>query len=187
MERPELSKSLVRDLLDYNPITGHLRWRTRDRKWFSSDRAWRTFNTRFANKPALTSTNTSGYFQGPFLGKHELAHRLIWVWMTGDIPDEIDHKDGVRTNNKWVNLRNVCRSTNAKNHARQRNSTTGFTGVGFSEEHQKYRARITFEGKRHHLGLFTTPKEAAKAYDLAKRSFGFHDNHGRSPSGKSAT
>jgi hypothetical protein len=57
----ELTQAIVRELLDYSPETGALLWCERDRRWFGSDRIWKTWNARFAGQPAGTLSGDYGY------------------------------------------------------------------------------------------------------------------------------
>lgn len=52
----------------------------------------------------------------------------------------------------------------------RKNNTTGFTGVSYEKDTNKYRAIINdFEtGKAIHLGRFSTPEEASQAYQTAR-------------------
>ena len=43
-------------------------------------------------------------------------------------------------------------------------------GVYFNKPSGKFKAQLAINGKRKHLGLFTTPEEAFFAYKLAKES-----------------
>jgi hypothetical protein len=64
-----LTQTVVRELLAYDPATGTLTWKRRDRRWFSSDRIWRSWNTKHAGKIAFTARDTSGYLTGRIFGK----------------------------------------------------------------------------------------------------------------------
>jgi len=83
-------------------------------------------------------------------------HRLI---LGSRVGEEVDHKDGDGLNNQRSNLRSCTCSQNAANSVR--NSKTGYRGVC------KYwnKWRVIIGGI--HLGLYDTPKEAAKAYNEA--------------------
>jgi hypothetical protein len=97
--------------------------------------------------------------------KPYMAHRLAWLYVTGEWPvGNLDHKDGNGHNNAWDNLRLATDSQNASNRKVFKNNTTGYKGVYFIMEN-KYRALITYENKRHHLGYFKTAEMASKAYN----------------------
>jgi hypothetical protein len=55
------TKALVREFLDYDPPTGVLRWKQRQRKWFSSKRACSIWNALYAGKVA-GSVALNGYW-----------------------------------------------------------------------------------------------------------------------------
>jgi len=100
-----------------------------------------------------------------------LMHRLI----VGAKPDQdFDHRDGNGLNNRRCNLRPATVSQNLGNMRRVRSdNTSGFKGVTFSRQRNRWHARIQVDGKRMHLGFFSTKESAAKAYDeAAKRLFG---------------
>lgn len=85
--------------------------------------------------------------------------------MTGDMPDAIDHIDGVPLNNAWTNLRPATVSENMRNKRKSRSGLKGVERVtGYDN---KFSARIKFEGKRHYLGIFGTEREAHEAYKAA--------------------
>lgn len=97
------------------------------------------------------------------------AHRLAWLHVTGEWPSgEVDHINGRRDDNRWLNLRVVTRMENAHNQRRAhaRNKSGGFLGVVASRG--KWRARIRAEGRDIGLGTFNTPEEAHEAYLHAK-------------------
>ena len=114
------------------------------------------------------SAHHSGYLSIYVLGRSYQAHRLAWFWMTGRWPSEVDHRNGIKSDNKWANLREVDRSANNQNKRRaQRNNRTGLLGVG--KDRGGYRARIWLGGKNKHLGTFASADAAHSAYLRAKR------------------
>jgi hypothetical protein len=143
----------VRELLDYDPASGVLRWRI-DRK-----------RTKAGDKAGFRAV--SGHFQIGIDGKTYFAHQIIWLWMTGRATEaEIDHIDGNGGNNCWCNLREADRSQNCSN---SRVKVQGVLGVrGVSIERGKYRARIMKDRKSVALGYFDTPEEASAAYRRAQ-------------------
>lgn len=97
-------------------------------------------------------------------GKKYFAHRLAFLWMTGEIPPLVDHHDGNPANNRWENLREATHSQNEMNKARKRLNTSGYKGVSFSKRFQKWRASCSIEGKRRNLGWFDSAEQAYVAY-----------------------
>lgn len=164
--KPRASVERLRQLLDYNPETGVLIWRERDRN--------------------LTGLRAGGidpghkYRRVRIDGRLELAHRVALAMVTGEWPEgEVDHINGERDDNRLSNLRIVSRGGNLKNKRRYRVNRSGVAGVYWHGQHQKWCASICSDGKRRHLGLFRTVAEAAKARAAAEAEMGFHKNHGR--------
>ncbi len=95
-----------------------------------------------------------------------LAHRVAWLLMTGSDPvEEIDHINGVKTDNRWENLRPANRSQNAMNQRVRSSSKSGFKGVSWHSRVGKWRACIKAGGKHVHIGYFDNREEAAIAYN----------------------
>lgn len=99
------------------------------------------------------------------------AHRLAWLWMTGQDPGEmeIDHKDGNTQNNIFSNLRLATRLDNSKNTRVFSTNKTGFRGVSYDKIRGKYVAEIISDRVKHRLGRFDTAEEAASAYSEASK------------------
>lgn len=132
--------------------------------------------------PAYTiAGTTSSYFGYVAISVDQVqfkAHRLAFLFMTGELPDEgmeVDHIDGDRKNNRWENLRLVTRGENARNCARRSDNRSGSVGVGFHKGRGQWRARLA----KKHLGWFLTKEEAIEAREAAEEGAeGFTDRHG---------
>lgn len=111
-------------------------------------------------------------------GKNYLIYRIIWLMYYGEpIPNEIDHKDGDRFNNRIDNLRAATHTQNLNNVKKYRNNTTGIKGVYM--QNGRYKAAIGFNNKLIHLGYFDTLEEAIKArQDATIKLHGKFGNHG---------
>jgi hypothetical protein len=102
-------------------------------------------------------------------GRFYYAHRLAFLYMTGEWPpNEVDHLNGIRDDNRWANLRLATVSLNRQNQRRpRRDNTTGYLGVMVNGA--GFAARIMVDGKKFNLGTFKTPQEAHEVYLTAKR------------------
>ena len=87
-----------------------------------------------------------------------------------DAPDGffVDHIDGDGLNNRRENLRMATHFENARNQKKPKNNTSGFKGVT-KAKHNKWMARINYNGRSVFLGLYTTAEEAHFAYSEASR------------------
>lgn len=112
-----------------------------------------------------------GYVEIGVDGRYYGVHRLAWLYMTGHWPaGQIDHINGIKTDNRACNLRDVTKSVNIQNarHARTNNSI-GILGVCWHKAAKSWAAQIQVKGKKLHLGVYKTPHEAHEAYLAAKR------------------
>ena len=103
-----------------------------------------------------------------------LAHRVAWLYMTQKWPQEqIDHKDCSPENNRWNNLRIANNSLNQANRHISDATKSGFKGVSWIKEKQRWRAEVKKDGRKIHLGYFDSPVDAHEAYcDAALKLFG---------------
>lgn len=164
--RSKLTAEVVRELLHYDPDTGLFIWKERARRWFPHEDRWNAWNSTFAGKPALTAI--AGYCAGQILGVPVRAHRVAYLYMAGGWPRaDVDHVNGVRTDNRWDNLREASRSQNCANTRIHRDNKSGFKGVVWSEPRQKWQARICVDGRTICLGRFNTLPEAREVYAVA--------------------
>jgi hypothetical protein len=166
---------IVREFLDYDPYRGTLVWKPRDRKWFKSDRDCNAWNTLYSEEHFGTPSGDRSCIVGDVLGESYLAHRLIWLWMTGAWPDnQIDHINRNPSDNRWHNLRDVNASGNRRNQTKRkvRHSNTGITGINIKDG--KYRAYILTK----HLGTFSNLQDAISARKAAEKEYNFSEGHG---------
>lgn len=165
---PLPSQDELRRVFKYDPMTGELFWRVRPHPR-SVARAGDPIKTRAKD----------GYTQVMYRKKTYRVHRLIWKMAFGVEPDEIDHKNGDRADNRIENLRATTRSGNSQNRRILRNNTVGFKGVVFVSRLNRFKARIDVGGKRKSLGTYPTAAEAHAAYvAAAKMAYGEFANDG---------
>lgn len=157
----KLNADHLRHLLNYNPETGDFRW---NRKAMS----------RRPGSDVAGAVTTGGYIQIQIDGCIYKAHRLAWLFMTGEWPElEIDHINGVPGDNRWNNLRHVDSSINKENRSVARSdNASGLLGAHFHKKHG-WRSSIRVRGKVIHLGYFASADEASSAYLQKKREL--HD------------
>lgn len=118
------------------------------------------------------NNNSGGYLQIRYNSMRFLAHRLAWMYVTGEWPVRvIDHINGNREDNRFKNLRDVSQQTNSENlRLPQGRTTSRLLGVHIQRRKTvRYLAQIVTSGKLKHLGSFDTPEEAHAAYIEAKR------------------
>lgn len=161
------TQSQLRELLRYNPGTGEFYWR-KSRK-----------NNSIPAGSAAGSLDGRGYVQIHINGKRWKAHRLAWVYMSGEQPvGEIDHIDGNRANNIWSNLRPASHKQNGENIKLRADNTSGFRGVCFDKRRGRWMSKVEHHKKQYNLGYFDTAELAARAA-RAKRAELFTHDHGR--------
>ena len=158
--------------LIYEPWTGDLYWK------FNTNKKG-NFNVKLAGKKALHSNHTEGYKCGRFNGKHCLAHRIIWLMMTGECPKEIDHIDGNRSNNKWNNLRDGSRLQNTRNRVMSSNNTTTHNGIHYDSRVNGYRAEIYDNGTRYRKRFKKLKDAIAWRKEMEHKIGGYTERHGK--------
>ena len=167
-------------LLRYDAELGTLYWREKSAEQFGSESLCRGWNTQYANKEALACIGPGGYKAGSIYGKRFSAHRVVWAMHYGCWPNlDLDHINGVRSDNRISNLREVSKSVNQKNLAKRKDNTSGYTGVTWHKKNNKWVAHIKLNGVRKHLGSFINVEEAIIARSAAEKEYGFSDRHGK--------
>lgn len=150
-----ITQEKLKELLYYDPETGIWTW--------------------LISKPGVKKGSIAGcldIFWGYFVirvnKKQYLAHRLVWLYMTGEFPKlNIDHKNGNKSDNSWSNLREATNQQNEANKPIGAKNTSGHKGAFWHKRHKKWLSQIKVGGKNIHLGTFKTKEEAALAYNEA--------------------
>lgn len=147
----------LRSLFSYEPETGIV---TRRRHAGTTARAGQV----------VGSLSGNGYLIVGIARRRLPLHRVIWALVHGSWPsDQIDHINGVKTDNRFCNLRAADRAQNSQNIAIRTDNTSGHIGVSFFRRRQMWQAYINVRGKRENLGYFDTAEAAASAYLVAKQ------------------
>ncbi|HVM93474.1 MAG TPA: HNH endonuclease [Terriglobales bacterium] len=153
-----LTLERLKELMHYDPETGLFH------------RLVKTSNNANMDAPAGV-LDSHGYLECSIDGKRYRLHRLAVFYMTGVWPEnDVDHRNTIRTDNRFENLRDVTRVVNMQNKRRpSSNNKTGFVGVYLHKQLGRFTAQIRANGKNTHLGMFDTPEQAHAAYLDAKR------------------
>lgn len=175
---------VLHQLLSYDAETGRLRWKWRDTSWFepsatrSAEHIAALWNARYAGTPALDGIDGNGYRHGHLSGRIVKAHRIIFKMLHGYEPEQIDHENGDRSDNRQANLVAATNATNTKNAKRRADNTSGVVGVTWYP-HERVTGKWLAKIKGKHLGMFDQFDEAVAARKAAEIEYGFHRNHGR--------
>lgn len=158
MAAADLTVARVRELVHYEPETGVLRWASKPNRRIR------------VGSPA--GSLAFGYVVINIDGETYRAHRLAFLFMTGRFPTmDVDHINGNRADNRWVNLREASRELNMQNlRSTFRNkSSDAPLGVTWDKSRGKWKAAIAVNGRLKNLGRFESQSEAGAVYLAAKR------------------
>lgn len=164
---PPLTVERLRWALDYDPYSGEFRW-----TGVLKGRGY-TFAKTGAGVLA-GAPDGNGYRLIGVDGKLYRAHRLAWLYMTGQWPTRhVDHEDRDTSNDRWGNLRLASASQNGGNSTTKKNNKSGFKGVHRRPRDGRWVAQISCRRQNYWLGAFDTPEEAHAAYVAeAQKYFG---------------
>jgi hypothetical protein len=115
-----------------------------------------------------------GYIYLTVKNKDYRLHRLIWMYLHNCWPtDMIDHINGIKTDNRLCNLRQVTAKQNAENRNKI-NAISGLKGV-VPAHNGRWKSQIGHKGKVIYLGTYDTKEEAHDIY--LKASLVFHTHN----------
>ena len=157
----------LREYLDYDPITGDVWWKKRP-----------CVRGGKAGVGDICDTiNREGYKKLAFRYKTYLVHRVIFYLHYGYVPDYLDHKNCIKTDNRVENLRPALQSENCQNIAATKKNTSGFKGVSWHPHVNMWSVRISQNKKRYSIGYFKDKLMAARAYN--KKALELHGEFAR--------
>jgi hypothetical protein len=151
-----LTQEYLKSILRYDPETGLFTWAKKI-----------PHSKSIAQAGGLCSQK---YWRIKINKRSYKAHRLAWLYVYGAMPDgQIDHINGIRSDNRMVNLRQAQASDNALNRTLVAKSTSGMLGVTYRKTSHTYVARLQVNGKRITIGYYDCPQKALQAY-LSKKA-----------------
>lgn len=158
-----LNQKTLKKYLDYDPETGIFKWKIAN-------------SHRIKVGDVAKSPRSDGYIQIKLFNKPYLAHRLAWLYVNGEFPkDHMDHINGVRVDNRIVNLRAVTQAENNKNKSMRKDNTSGVMGVCWHKPGQRWQVYV----QKTYYGTFKSKSDAVTRAEEAYKELGFHKNHGR--------
>jgi hypothetical protein len=161
----KLTQGRLKEVMSYEPNTGVFLWLID-----------RTNGVKAGD--IVGCIESKGYKVTSIDGEAHKLHRLAFFYMTGEMPFlDVDHINGITSDNRWGNLRLVSVSENGKNRRLDKRSTSGISGV--YHHRSGWVARINSNGVRHRIGVYRDFFEACCARKSAELKLSYHPNHGR--------
>lgn len=174
-----ISAERLRELLTYDPETGRIHRKRRPESDFPNFLQFRAWNAKNAGNEIFLAVGQNGYLKGTVMDKTMMAHRVAWALHYGGWPpEEIDHINGDRCDNRIENLRSVTRQENAKNLKYIKPGPSGVNGVRYRKGNGGWVAEIRSDGKKIHIGSFRCKTAAVIARKQAEKKYGYHELHG---------
>lgn len=151
-----ISQGRLNELFNYDPSTGVLTRKVSRRRWKAGS--------------VVGTKDKIGYII--ICADYQVlrAHRAIFMMVHGYVPDEIDHINGNKSDNRMANLRPATHAMNQQNRmSAAKNSKSGILGVKLVAKSGRWLASIRYNGKTVHIGSFADSAEAHNAYLETKR------------------
>jgi hypothetical protein len=165
MKSREITQDELLQILSYAPDSGEFTWRKR-------------MGVRGIVGSNAGCMTDRGYLRIMINSVNFQAHRLAYLYMTGDWPCEIDHINHNRMDNRWRNLRNTSSAGNSRNKTIYKNNKSGRVGVHWVKRTNRFDAKIKIAGRSLHLPCNGSLFDGACVRIAAENRYGFHKNHG---------
>lgn len=162
----DVTQEELKRRLNYDPETGIFRWADVQRGY---------------SKGSIAGSPEKKGYIGIKVGKRTYkAHRLAWLYMTGEWPEQfLDHINGIKGDNRWSNLRQANGSENQFNHRVRSDNTSGIKGVSWSKRRRAWVCSVAIKGKSKYLGQARSLEEARiKVMNGRVMMHGEFANHG---------
>lgn len=136
-----ITQERLKHLVRYNPETG----------------VFTALKSRGVNVKCgdVLGTLNKGYLRFAIDGKNYPAHRLAFLYVYGVSPKEIDHINGIKNDNRIINLRKCTRSQNTGNTGLRSTNTSGERGVYWDKSREKWYVQVCINGNKKQFGRFT--------------------------------
>lgn len=171
-----ITQERLKELISYDPHSGLITQRPRTEVDIPRLSRLKSWNTRYAGKVCSCISKSNGYIVVRFSGSLHLAHRLAFLYVYGFIPEQVDHINGNKTDNRIANLRASSPSHNSTNLKILKNNTSGYHGV--YKNKSSYYVQIWKSGKCISGGSFKNIGDAIKKRKKMERELGFTSEHG---------
>ncbi len=155
---------------EYNPETGYFT--------FKSSRGGKRKGSK-----ANSVMSYCGYIRITVGNVRYLAHRMAWLYVTGKLPvDQLDHINGNRQDNRFVNFREVTDQQNKFNKLKICTNTSGVKNVHWCKKTKTWNVTMMRSKKSMYFGSFSTIEEAkVVAEAVRERLYGEFANHSSLP------
>ena len=147
------SQEELKSLIHYDPETGaitHLQSRGKARR----------------GEPA-GSVNKVGYLEVRLLNRIMSGQRIAWLYMTGSLPEQpvsVDHVNGDRADNRWLNLRLATYEQQSWNAPAHHHNQSGLKGAWPCKSTGRWVSMLQCGKRRLWLGRFDTAEQAHEAW-----------------------
>jgi len=159
-----LTQQRLKEVLNYDAESGVFTWAVGRKK---------------AAKGAIAGGfSDRGYLTICIDGVKHRSHRLAWLYVHGFYPDQIDHENHIRHDNRLINLKASNSYENSRNKSKPSDNKSGVVGVSLSNRIGKEKTRWEVRACGKFLGYFDNFFEAVCKRKSAELQFGFHPNHG---------
>jgi hypothetical protein len=173
-----ITQEQLKQLVVYEQSTGVFTWKPRPENLFKTIKSFKNWNRRYAGEQAGGVKIDSGYVIVSLFKKPYRAHRLAWLYVHGVMPtNQIDHINGVRHDNRLVNLRDTKQGENQKNRRLSPKNKTGHHGI-WKHQNGRFRVKAWDKNVQYHLGYYESFEEAVAARKRFEAEHGYHPNHG---------
>jgi len=160
----KITQEKLKELFIYNKKTGLFTRRVSTGR-HDCHKAGEIAGTKLTHRYVVISIGTQRY----------MAHRLAWLYVYGIWPaGDLDHINQDKYDNRITNLREATRKQNMQNVTRHKHNTSGFKGVAWHKQRNRWRAYIFIDYKQKHLGLFETKEKANEARLDAEKIYHSH-------------
>lgn len=136
-----MNQEYLKSILEYNLDTGIFTWKVN--------------KSRRSKVGSVAGYIDNGYVRIEIDGKSYKAHRLAWLYLHGEMPDNlIDHANSNRSDNRINNLRQATYQKNSENYRTPKTNKSGVKNVSWYKQLNKWVVSISIKGVKKTIGYF---------------------------------